>query len=59
MSESKLNLLSFSGKIRTLHLTWFAFFITFVVWFSHAPLMASMREAFGLTDQQIKAVTDS
>jgi len=56
MSESKLNLLSFSGKIRTLHLTWFAFFITFVVWFSHAPLMASMREAFGLTDQQIKAL---
>lgn len=56
MSESKLNLLSFSGKIRTLHLTWFAFFITFVVWFSHAPLMASMREAFGLTDQQVKAL---
>jgi len=56
MSESKLNLLSFSGKIRTLHLTWFAFFITFVVWFSHAPLMASMREAFGLTDQQIKVL---
>ena len=56
MSESRLNLLSFTGKIRTLHLTWFAFFITFVVWFSHAPLMASMREAFGLTDQQVKAL---
>ena len=40
MSDSKLNLLSFSGKTRILHLSWFAFFLTFVVWFSHAPLMA-------------------
>ncbi|MEN8106733.1 MAG: NarK family nitrate/nitrite MFS transporter [Pseudomonadota bacterium] len=54
MSESKLNLLSFSGKTRILHLTWFAFFLTFVMWFSHAPLMASIREVFGLSDQQVK-----
>ncbi len=54
MSESKLNLFSFSGKTRILHLTWFAFFLTFVMWFSHAPLMASIREAFDLTDQQVK-----
>ncbi len=49
-----LNLFSFTGKIRILHLSWFAFFLTFVVWFSHAPLMASIRESMGLTDQQIK-----
>jgi NNP family nitrate/nitrite transporter-like MFS transporter len=54
MSESRLNLLSFSGKNRILHLTWFAFFLTFFMWFSHAPLMASIREAFDLTDQQVK-----
>jgi len=54
MSESKLNLLSFNGKTRILHLSWFAFFLTFVVWFSHAPLMASIRETFGLSDQEVK-----
>ncbi len=56
MSELKLNLFSFKGKIRTLHLTWFAFFLTFMVWFNHAPLMASIQETFGLTVQQVKAL---
>jgi len=54
MPDSKLNLFSFSGKNRILHLTWFAFFLTFFVWFNHAPLMVSIRETFGLTDQQVK-----
>jgi len=54
MSESRLNLLSFSGKTRILHMTWFAFFLTFYVWFNHAPLMASIRDVFGLSDQQVK-----
>jgi NNP family nitrate/nitrite transporter-like MFS transporter len=56
MSEPKLNLLSFTGKSRILHLTWFAFFLTFFVWFNHAPLMASIRDALGLTDQQVKTL---
>ena len=56
MSESKLNLWSFSGKIRTLHLTWFAFFLSFFIWFNHAPLMASIQEAFQLTRQEVKAL---
>ena len=56
MSDAKFNLLSFSGKTRILHLSWFAFFLTFVVWFSHAPLMASIRDTFGLTDQEVKAL---
>jgi NNP family nitrate/nitrite transporter-like MFS transporter len=43
-------------SIRTLHLTWVAFFITFVVWFSHAPLMAHLKEAFDLSSQQLKAL---
>lgn len=50
---SRINLLSFSGKTKILHLSWFAFFISFFVWFNHAPLLASMRETFGLTDQQV------
>ncbi|MEN8180169.1 MAG: MFS transporter, partial [Pseudomonadota bacterium] len=56
MSESKLNLLSFTGKSRTLHLTWFAFFLSFFVWFNHAPLMASIQETFNLTKQEVKAL---
>ena len=56
MSVPKINLLSFSGSVRTLHLGWIAFFISFFVWFNHAPLMASIREALGLTDQQVKTL---
>lgn len=54
MSDSQLNLLSFSGKNRILHLTWFAFFLTFLVWFNHAPLLIAIRDSMGLSDQQIK-----
>jgi NNP family nitrate/nitrite transporter-like MFS transporter len=57
MIESKLNLFNFRDpKIKTLHVTWFAFFLTFVVWFSHAPMMAHIKEAFELTTQQVKAL---
>lgn len=53
---STMNLFSFSGKMRILHLSWAAFFITFLVWFNHAPLLAMMRDSMGLTDQQIKTL---
>ncbi len=57
MSSSKLNVLDFSqANIRTLHITWFAFFLTFVVWFSHAPLKPLIVEAFNLTNAQWKAL---
>ena len=57
MSADKLNLFNFSApRIRLLHLSWVAFFITFVVWFSHAPLMGHLREAFDLTTEQVKAL---
>jgi NNP family nitrate/nitrite transporter-like MFS transporter len=56
-TESRLNLFKFSDpKIKTLHLTWFAFFLTFVVWFSHAPLMVFIKEAFDLSTAQVKAL---
>ncbi len=56
MSDSKLNLFSFTGKARTLHLTWVAFFITFAVWFNHAPLLSVIGETFGLSNQELKAL---
>ena len=56
MSDRRLNLMTFTGKIRTLHLTWFAFFLTFFVWFNHAPLMASIRDSLDLTAQQVKVL---
>lgn len=55
-NSSGLNLLSFQGKTRVLHLTWFAFFLSFLVWFNHAPLMAAIRESFGLTDAEVSAL---
>lgn len=56
MSEN-LNLLNLrSSPIRTLHLAWIAFFLTFVIWFNHAPLLASIQETFDLTSQQVKAL---
>ena len=55
--DSKLNIFKFSDpKIKTLHVTWFAFFLTFVVWFSHAPLMVFIKEAFDLSTAQVKAL---
>ena len=39
-----------------MHLTWFAFFLTFVVWFSHAPLKPLIMETFNLTTAQWKAL---
>ncbi len=56
VDTNKLNLFSFSGKMRILHLSWVAFFISFFVWFNHAPLLGMMRESLGLNDQQIKTL---
>lgn len=56
MSAPKLNLFSFSGNIRILHFTWVAFFITFFVWFNHAPLLIAIKESLGLSSQEIKTL---
>ena len=50
---SGFNLLSFTGKMKILHLSWIAFFITFFVWFNLAPMLQSIKATFGLTDAQI------
>ncbi len=56
MSTPKLNLFSFSGNVRILHLSWIAFFLSFVVWFNHAPLLVYIRETLQLSDQQVKSL---
>ncbi len=43
---------SLQGRYRILHMTWFAFFLTFVVWFNYAPLATTIQEDLGLTDAQ-------
>lgn len=56
MSTQKLNLFSFSGNVKILHMTWVAFFISFVVWFSHAPLMLVIAETLGMSKSEIKTI---
>lgn len=57
INSDRINLFAISDpKIKTLHITWFAFFLTFMVWFNHAPLLAFMKEAFDLSSQQVKAL---
>lgn len=57
MSSDRLNLFALSQlPVRTLHFTWFAFFLTFVMWFSHAPLKPFIVQAFDLTNDQWKAL---
>jgi len=51
-----MNILSFSGKYRILHLTWFAFFMTFVVWLGLGPMMPFIQEALSLSEQQAKVL---
>ena len=54
--EDKFSLFSFSGKMKTLHLSWMAFFITFVVWFNFAPLLQMVKETLGLSTEEIKTL---
>lgn len=57
MKETKFNLLEMrNSRIQTLHFTWVAFFLTFVVWFSHAPLVMAIRESLDVSESQWKAI---
>jgi NNP family nitrate/nitrite transporter-like MFS transporter len=57
MPSDKLNVLDVKNpSIRTLHLTWIAFFITFLVWFNHSALGAVIVTDFGLSTAQWKAL---
>ncbi|MDN3617558.1 MAG: NarK family nitrate/nitrite MFS transporter [Vibrio gallaecicus] len=56
MDNTKFSLLSFTGKMKVLHLSWMAFFITFVVWFNFAPLLQMVKTTLGLSTEQIKTL---
>jgi NNP family nitrate/nitrite transporter-like MFS transporter len=49
-------LCSFTGRYRVLHLTWFAFFLSFVVWFNFAPFSATIGDELGLTREQLLTI---
>ncbi|MBE9062116.1 NarK family nitrate/nitrite MFS transporter [cf. Phormidesmis sp. LEGE 11477] len=49
-------LLSFSGRYRILHLTWFAFLLSFVVIFNAAPLAGGIIEEFQLSELQFRTM---
>lgn len=57
MSEQgRFRLFSFTGKMKVLHLSWMAFFITFMVWFNFPPLLQAVKESLGLTTAEIKTL---
>lgn len=56
MTTERFNIFSFSGKMKILHLSWMAFFITFVVWFNLAPLLQYLKVELGLTTAEIKTL---
>lgn len=47
---------SFRDRYRILHMTWFAFFLTFVVWFNFAPFATAVKAEFGLTEGQLRTL---
>jgi MFS transporter, NNP family, nitrate/nitrite transporter len=49
-------LLSFNGRYRILHQTWFAFFLTFVCWFNFAPFATTIGKQLQLAPEQIKTL---
>ena len=49
-------LLSFRGRYKILHMTWFAFFLTFVVWFNFAPFATTIAQDFGLEPAQVGTI---
>lgn len=50
-AKDKFRLFDWSQeRVRVLHYTWVAFFLTFFVWFNMAPLKTAMVESFGFLD---------
>ncbi len=55
--SERLNIFALGKEnIRILHYTWFAFFMTFVVWLGLGPMMPFIKEALSLSDQQAKVL---
>jgi NNP family nitrate/nitrite transporter-like MFS transporter len=57
VKATRINLFSISSpQMRAFHLTWMAFFICFFAWFAAAPLMPLIKNALGLTKDQIENI---
>lgn len=54
--QDRLNIFSFTGKMKILHMSWIAFFITFAVWFNFAPLVSVVATSLGLTPAEVKTL---
>ncbi|MBB1354361.1 MFS transporter, partial [Pseudoalteromonas sp. SR45-5] len=54
--SSGFNLISFKGKMKVLHLSWMVFFVSFFVWFNHAPLLGAIAGSLGITMAQVKTL---
>ena len=50
-------LLSFKGPFRILNLSWFAFFLTFIVWFNYAPFSTTVQQDLGLSIGQARIIS--
>jgi MFS transporter, NNP family, nitrate/nitrite transporter len=46
-------LFSFRGRYQILHMTWFAFFLTFMCWFNFAPFASTIGKSFALDKGQL------
>jgi NNP family nitrate/nitrite transporter-like MFS transporter len=54
---NRIPLFNFSvPRIRILHHSWIAFFITFLIWFASAPLMPTLKIYFHMTGPEVKAL---
>ncbi len=49
-------LLSFQGPYRILNLSWFAFFLSFVVWFNYAPFSGEIAQDLHLSVGQARTI---
>jgi NNP family nitrate/nitrite transporter-like MFS transporter len=54
---NRIPLFNFSvPRIKILHHSWIAFFITFLIWFASAPLMPVLKTYFSMTGAEVKAL---
>jgi len=56
MNSSKFNLFSLTENMKVLHYSWVAFFISFLVWFNHAPLLGLIAQSLNLSSEEIKTL---
>lgn len=42
--------------MKVLHMSWIAFFITFFVWFNHAPMLQAIANSLGLAPAEVKTL---